>query len=101
MTFKTILNKTVELTEERKSYFLIKHPELKPHFIKIKIVLTKPDEIRISKRDKQALLFHKHFANILNGKYIVVVTKFNSRNFIITAHITDKIKIGEKYEKES
>jgi len=99
--YKTAIGKIVELTEERKNYFLTKHPELKPHFPKIKTVLSKPAEIRLSKRDGRVLLFYKFFDKILGGKYIVVVVKINSRNFIITVHITDKIKAGRKYEKES
>ena len=101
MKYKTILGKAVELTQERKKYFLDKHPELKPHFSKIKIVLEKPDEIRVSKQDDLVLLFYRHFDKILSGKYVVVVIKINARNFIVTAHITDKIKAGKKYEKES
>jgi len=101
MKFKTVIGKTVELTAERKNYILAKHPELKPHFNKIRNVLIKPDEIRRSKRNQQVLLFYKYFAKILGGKYIVVVTKFDTRNFVITAHITDKIKIGKKYEEKS
>ncbi len=37
----------------------------------------------------------------MEGKYISVVFKINTRNFILTVYITDKIKAGEKYEKES
>lgn len=96
--YKSKLGREIELTTERKNYILIRHPELKKHFGKIRKVLASPDEIRISKRDRQVLLFYKYFARILGGKYIVVVAKFNLRNFIITAHVTDKVKIGEKYE---
>jgi len=35
----------------------------------------------------------------LNGKYCCVVAKhLNGEGFIITTYITNKIKIGEKYE---
>lgn len=97
MKFKTVLDKTLELTKERKNYFLTKHPELKPYFAKIKSVLLEPNEIRRSKRNRKVLLFYKYFGTILKGKYIVVVAKLNKRNFILTGYVTDKIKIGEKY----
>lgn len=99
MNYKSTVGKEIELTQERKNYFLTKHPELKPHFSKIKAVLSKPDEIRVSKHDEKVLLFYKFFGKILEGKYVVVVVKTNTRNFIVTAHITDKIKAGRKYEK--
>lgn len=101
MLYKTILGKTAQLTEERKGHILAKHPELKPYFVKIKSVLLKPEEIRKSKRDRQVLLFYRHFAKILGGKYIVVLARFNERNFILTSYITDKIMAGDHYEKES
>jgi len=101
MKYKTSIGKIVELTAERKGHIVDKHPELRPYFSKIKKVLLEPTEIRISKLDKHVLLIYGHFDNILGGKYLVTVVKINNRNFIITAHITDKIKAGEKYEKES
>jgi len=96
--FKTVIGKTVELTEERKDHLLEEHPELLEHFGKLKGVLLNPDEIRISKTDPQVLLFYCYFAKIKSGLYITVVIKINKRNFILTAHMTDKVKMGEKYE---
>lgn len=98
MKFRTAIDITVELTEERKGHILEEHPELLDHFDKLKKVLLNPDEIRTSKTDQQVLLFYHYFAKIKSGLYIVVVIKTNERNFILTAHMTDKVKIGEKYE---
>lgn len=99
MKFKTAINKIVELTDERKVHIIEEHPELLDHFGKLKRVLLNPDEIRISKTDQQVLLFYRYFAKIKSGLYIAVVVKINERNFILTAHMTDRIKMGEKYEK--
>jgi len=97
--YKSVIGKTIELTNERKNYFLVRHAGLRYHFSKVKSVLTEPDEIRYSKRDNKVLLFYKFFDKILSGKYIAVVVRVNRRSFIITAYITDKVKIGKKYEQ--
>ncbi|MBI2327851.1 hypothetical protein HYU92_06040 [Candidatus Curtissbacteria bacterium] len=82
MKYKTILEKTVELTQERKRHIFERHP----------------DEIRIDKLDKNVLLFYRYFSKIGNGKYLVVAIKMNERNFILTFFSTYRIKTGEKYE---
>lgn len=99
MEYKTAIGKVVELTPERKLHILIEHPELEAHFEKIKQVLSKPDEIRISKTDPNVLLFYKFFAKIKNGLYIAVVVNINQRNFILTAYMTDRIIMGDLYGK--
>lgn len=92
---------SIEFTDERRLHILKTHPELKPHMNKISKVLAMPDEIRISRIDNTALLFYKYFANIKGGKYITVTVKTERiRNFILTAYITDRIRIGEIYEIE-
>ncbi len=70
----------------------IKHPTVKGREAEVKRVLTDPDEIRVSKKDKAVLLFYKRI-----GKYYlcVVVRFFKKRGFIITAYWTKKIKEGE------
>lgn len=90
----------IELTKERENHIVINHPEIKLHLSKFKKIIKNPDEIRISRFDKNVLLFYKYFASIKNGKYIAIAVKLGSRNFVLTAYITDKIKAGERYEKE-
>lgn len=97
--YQSFIQKGIILTEERKQHILDFHPDLKPYFNKISEVLNKPDEIRRSNEDKNVLIFYKFYDNILNGKYVAVVTRINKRNFILTSYLTDKIKTGEKYEK--
>lgn len=61
----------------------------------VKSTLKNPNEIRISRKDPRANLFFRK----INGKYCCVVTKhLNGEGFIITTYITDRIKIGDKYE---
>lgn len=97
--FDTIIGE-VELTTERKSHIILKHPEIKPHIKKISQVLSSPDATRRSKFDPDALLFYKYFDKIKGGKYINVTVKKGERNFILTAYITDKIRASKIYENE-
>lgn len=95
--FLTIIGE-VELTTERESHIILKHPELKIHIKKISQVLSSPDTTRRSKLDPDALLFYKYFDKIEGGKYINVTVKKGERNFVLTAYITDRIRAGEIYE---
>lgn len=97
LLYRSSIAKDIELTSERKAHILLYHPDLKPHFSKIKKVLLKPDEIRISKSDQSVLLLYRYFDNIDLNKYIVVVVKINERKFILTAYLSDRILSGEKY----
>ncbi len=95
MVYKSSLGNHIELTSERKIHILLYHPDLKPYFSKIKKVLLKPSDIRISKSDPNVLLFYKYFANIIGGKYIVVTVKTNGRWFVLTAYLTKRKLSGE------
>lgn len=99
-TFRSPFLGIIELTDERKSHIITAHPELKRYLKKIAQVLRSPEEIRMSRFDKNVLLFYKYFARIKNGKYISVTVKTGERNFILTAYITDVIKAGQIYENE-
>lgn len=100
MIYKSILDRDIELTLERKKHILIFHPDLKPYFFELKKVFLEPNEIRVSKVDPVVLLFYKYFANIRTGKYIVGVVKINSRSFILTAYLSNNKLSGKKYEKK-
>ena len=63
----------------------------------VKDTLKNPNEIRTSRKDKRVFLYYKKF----NEKYSCVVAKhLNGDGFIITTYITDRIKMGEKYETD-
>ncbi len=100
MIYKSILDKDVELTPERKKHILAFHPDLKPYFSQLKKVLLEPDEIRVSKEDPAVLLFYKYFAKIRAGKYIVGVIKISTRSFVLTAYLSNSKLSGKKYEKK-
>ncbi|MBI2208486.1 DUF4258 domain-containing protein [Candidatus Woesearchaeota archaeon] len=95
---KSCLGKNIRVT---KSYWR-KIIETKHRIIKgkediVKETLKSPIELRKSRKDPKVVLHYKK----LNGKYCCVVTKsLNGEGFIITAYITDRVKIGEKYETD-
>lgn len=100
VTFECNILGPIELTEERKKHIIERHPELKSHINKFSQVLYHPDYVRKSKIDLEVLLFYKYFVSIKNGKYLTIAVKKDVRNFVLTAYLTDKIRAGEKYEKE-
>lgn len=66
---------------------------------KLKQVLANPDEVRHSSYRPDVLLFYRYFDRIKGGKYIVAVVAL-ADNVVLTAYLTHRIKIGEKYEKK-
>ena len=93
---KSFLNKNIKITKDYWDKIIkTKHRIMKDKENLVKETLKNPDEIRISRKDKSVFLYYKK----LNGKYCCIVAKhLNGDGFIITAYMTDKIKIGEKYE---
>src|SRR3989339_53938 len=70
----------------------VKHPTLKSQEKSVKLTISDPDEIRLSKRDHMVFLFYRK----IKKRYLCVVVKqLNERGFIVTAYWTDKIKEGE------
>lgn len=98
MKYKTVIDKSVELTAERLQHIHERHPDVIQYVPKIKSVLAKPDQIRIDNLNPKVLLFYKYFSKIGKGKYLVVPVKTNERNFILTFFSTYRMKTGEKYE---
>src|SRR3989344_284102 len=92
----SVLNKNIRVTKDYWNKIIkTKHKIMENKENLVKETLRKPDELRISKKDSAVFLYYKK----LNGKYCCVVAKhLNGEGFIITTYITDKIKIGEKYE---
>lgn len=77
----------VELTDERETHIFQFHPDVRPYKNYFASAIDKPELIRRSKYDPQAMLLYKP----VGKKYLVIVIKINERNFILTAYLTDKI----------
>ncbi len=78
----------VELTNERLSHILTFHPEINGFKKYFKMAILQPDFIHQSKSDSEVRIFYK---KVRGPKYLAVVIKTNSRNFILTAYITKNI----------
>ena len=72
-----------------------KHPVMAGKEKLIEQVLSDPEEIRRSKKDENVLLFYRVEPN--GERFLCAVSKDtkDGSGFLITAYITDAIKIGE------
>ena len=75
----------------------VKHPSIEGKEKDVKETLASPEEIRVSKKDKEVYLFYKRYRN----KFLCVVVRINKqKGFIVTAYYTEKVKEGElKWKK--
>lgn len=75
----------------------IKHPSLAGKEEEVKKCLMDPNEIRISRKDRDVYMFYKK----LKRRYLCVIVKYQEdQSFIVTSYETDKIKEGEvKWKK--
>jgi len=90
-----VFDKEIVLTNQVRTVVLTKHPEVADFIDQVDAVLRKPDEVRHSIRDGRVLLYYRYDANVLDGKWIVVVVKRIDRNFVSTIYATDRVKSGE------
>ncbi|QWR77975.1 DUF4258 domain-containing protein [Candidatus Magnetomonas plexicatena] len=89
---QTPLGIEVRITEDYWSYLIsIKHPVMLGKEDIVQSVLVIPDEIRLSKTDKDVFLYYKRFDKL----YCVVAKHTVTEGYVITAYPTEKIKEGE------
>ncbi len=86
----------IRLTEERLAHIL-NHPELFNMEYAISETLQNPEQVRVSRTDKNVILYYRYYTQtIVKNKWLCVVVK-NLKNdaLILTAYLTDRIKKGE------
>lgn len=93
-TYTDVFGNTVALTDTVRATILTKHPEAAAFIENVGDVLGDPDEVRRSVRDERAVLYYRFDADVLRGKWVVVVVKRVDRHFIATVYATDRIKSG-------
>jgi hypothetical protein len=72
----------------------IKHPVMAGRELDMMDVLQHPSEIRQSKSDTMVYLFYR---GERIGRWVCAVTKrLDGSGFLITAYLTDAIKVGER-----
>lgn len=80
----------VELTSERWNHIITFHPELRTYRKMLQKVLTDPAIVRNSRLDPTVKICY--FLVPKRNKHIAVVVKINTRNFVLTAYLTSKVK---------
>lgn len=96
MQWLDVFSQPVELTEERWQHIVTEHPIMREYRDRIATVLAEPDYIKRSKRDEQVQLYYRYFADILDGKYLlIVVRKHPARSFVLTGYVTRTVMKGE------
>lgn len=85
----------IELTDERWKHIVTEHPEVRGIKDRLLEILSKPDLVKRSKRDKDVLLYYRYYPHIFDGKYLLVVVKIKKHPFLLTYYVTDRIKEGE------
>jgi hypothetical protein len=94
------LGADVEWTEERERHTTARHPDFLPeHRDKVAATLAEPDDVRRSRRFGNARLFSRWFADLHEGKHVVVVVVSDpapsERHWVITAYIARRLTQGE------
>jgi hypothetical protein len=82
----------VDLTEERERHIAERHPDLLPeHRHQTAETLADPDQVRKSVRFGSTRLFARWYADLRQGKHVVVVVvserEPSARHWIITAYM--------------
>ncbi len=88
-TFDSPFGKVV-LTAERWNHIVMFHPEILSYRKTLQNVLAHPDITRRSKLDPTVKICYSLIPK--RNKYIAIVVKTNTRNFVLTAYLTSKIK---------
>lgn len=94
-TFRDLWGNDIILTEVMQITILQKHPEAQDFIHLIEQVLLQPDEVRSSSHDERTRLYYRYDAQVLAGKWLVVVVKHVEHHFVATLYATDRIKQGE------
>ena len=89
----SLLGKRIRVSESYWNFIVsMKHPIMSGKETLVKNALSEPDEVRRSRKDRSVYVYYKRFKK----DFISVVCKhLNGEGYIITAYITDRIKIGE------
>lgn len=88
--------RSVRLTEERMAH-IIQHPEMVGMEKDVEKVLQLPAEVRVSRSDASVRLYYAYYAKTrVGGKWLCVVVKSPPGDaFVVTAYLTDQLKVGD------
>jgi hypothetical protein len=90
--FKDKFSNIIRLTDKQWNHIIKEHQEVGAYKNRLSGVLTKPDLVKRSKRDKDTFLYYRYYKDIYQGKYLLVVVR---GGLLLTCYITDRIKEGD------
>ncbi|GJL66973.1 MAG: hypothetical protein NPIRA05_19440 [Nitrospirales bacterium] len=95
-TIHDCFGRSVRLTNERLRHIL-QHKEMLGMEEEIEKVLQVPTEVRVSRSDDSVHLFYEFYSQTrVGGKWLCIVVKYETEDaFIVTAYLTDQLKVGE------
>lgn len=93
--FEDRFGNIIKLSDKQWSHIIKEHPEVEPYRNRIKDVLSKPDSVKRSKRDKDTFLYYHYCKDIYKGKYLLVVATTSDNSIVLTCYITDRVKEGD------
>jgi hypothetical protein len=95
-TFLDYAGRTVRLTDERRGH-LLSHPEMASLEPILGLAIAAPLVVVRSRSDDTVLLYYLAAETEQFGPKLlcVVVKHLPSDSFVVTAYLTDKIKVGE------
>ncbi len=95
-SIRDCFGRAVRLTDERMAHIL-RHQEMAGMEAEVERTLQSPAEVRVSRSDSTVQLFYEFYARTrLGGKWLCVVVKYpHDDAFVVTAYLTDQLKVGE------
>lgn len=98
---KDKFNNKIPITNERWSHIIKEHPEVEAYRHRVPDVLSKPDIVKESKKNKDIFLYYRYYTDIYHGKYLLLVARTKNNPLLVTGYITDRIKEGELIWKKN
>ena len=89
--FKDRFNNPIKLQDTHWTHIIKEHPEIEPYKNRLSDVLSKPDLVKRSKRDKDTFLYYRYYEDMYGGKYLLVVARIKDK-LLLTCYTTDRIK---------
>ena len=99
ITFIDYTGRLVRYPEERQKHVADNHPYMEHHAELIQETLADPDEVRMSLEDPSTvIIYYRWFWNTpVGSRYVRVVIKLlDGDAFVMTAHVTDNVRRGER-----
>ncbi len=93
--FEDVFGHRLRLDAAHRQHLLVEHPEVRPYLGRVSEVVRAPEWVKRSRRDPTVYLYYRFYADILGGKYLLVVAKVGPRPAILTCYVTDTVKHGE------